>query len=85
MGSENWHPPWLQKFLYIVDIYSYDIYLTHMIYVTGILSLLNVTNFFVINIAITLSAIIISAVVLHWICTIIRGLKHANFHNHPML
>ena len=58
-------PPKLQKFLNISDEYSYDIYMVHMIYVKGILSLLDITNSYVINTLIMLVAVIISAIILH--------------------
>lgn len=49
------------------DRYSYDIFLVQMIYVKGILSVLNVTNNIFINIILTLILCIISAVVLKFV------------------
>ena len=55
-----------------VDRYAYDIYIVHMIYVKGCLSLLTITKNIFINIFIMVMAILGSAILLNWCCEMIK-------------
>ena len=50
------------------DKYSYDIYLAHMIYVKGVLSVMFLTKFLILNYLIGLFLSIISGIILYYIC-----------------
>jgi len=58
----------VRKILDFSDIYSYDIYLGHMIFVKGVLSLLETTGNIWIDVVITSGAIIASGMLLRYIC-----------------
>ena len=58
----------LKKFLDISDKYSYDIYLAHMIYVKGALSVMFLTNFLILNYIIGLFLSVVSGIILYHIC-----------------
>ena len=58
----------LKKFLDFSDKYSYDIYLAHMIYVKGALSVMFLTNFLILNYIIGLFLSVVSGIILYHIC-----------------
>ena len=58
----------LKKILDFSDKYSYDIYLAHMIYVKGVLSVMFLTKFLILNYLIGLFLSIISGIILYHIC-----------------
>lgn len=58
----------LKKFLDFSDKYSYDIYLAHMIYVKGALSVMFLTNFLILNYIIGLFLSAVSGIILYHIC-----------------
>lgn len=58
----------LKKFLDFSDKYSYDIYLAHMIYVKGALSVMFLTNFLILNYIIGLFLSVVSGIILYRIC-----------------
>lgn len=60
------------KFLDWTDKYSFDIYIVHMIYIKGVLSLLKLTSSVFINLVIIIFVILSSAVALNYICKIVR-------------
>jgi peptidoglycan/LPS O-acetylase OafA/YrhL len=62
----------IQRILDFSDKYSYDIYIVHMIYVKGILSLLDFTNSYIFNVILMLITTIVSAYILNTICSYIR-------------
>lgn len=53
------------------DKYSYDIYIVHMIYVKGPLSVLSVTGSYIVNVLIMIVIVIISAWILYKGCNIL--------------
>lgn len=63
-----------KKVLDLSDKFSFDIYITHMIYIKGALSLLNKTRSYAINVLFMLIATVLSGVILFYICEWIR--KH---------
>ena len=58
----------LKKILDFSDKYSYDIYLAHMIYVKGALSVMFLTNVLIFNYIIGLFLSIVSGIILYYIC-----------------
>lgn len=58
----------MQKILDVSDKLSYDIYLTHMIYVKGILSIIGKTGSYFCDILIILAVCILSGCCLHILC-----------------
>lgn len=62
------------KILDLSDKYSFDIYICHMIYIKGPLSLLSITNIYIVNILITLLVTIISAIILRDISDLVKYL-----------
>ena len=66
-----------KKILDWVDKYSYDIYIVHMIYIKGCLSLLNITSDIYINIFIMVIVVLGSAILLNWFCEMIK--KYCSF------
>lgn len=63
----------LKKILDFSDKYSYDIYICHMLFVKGILSLINITPYFAINIFLALLAIVISGIILKTISSFVQS------------
>ena len=61
-----------RRFLDLSDKYSYDVYIVHMIYIKGVLSVLDLTESYFLNVCLMLVLTIISAIVLRWIS---RNLK----------
>ena len=57
--------------------YSYYIYLVHQIFILNDMSLLNLTNYFIINIIIILILAITFGVILYWLCFLILKLSKA--------
>ena len=57
----------IQKLLDLSDEYSYDIYLVHMIYIKGALSVLDLTNYMVLNVLIMLMLTVVSAMILKFV------------------
>lgn len=53
------------KFLKIIDVFSYDIYITHHIFILGPFSLIMVTPFTLLNVTIILAVTCFSALLLH--------------------
>lgn len=73
MGEYDfWKGRILHKILDFSDKYSYDIYIVHMIYIKGVLSLLNLTSVYLVNIGIMLITTFISAFMLNKICEMAR-------------
>lgn len=62
------------KILEISDKYSFDIYICHMIYIKGPLSLLSITNIYIVNILIMLLVTISSAIILRDISDLVKYL-----------
>ena len=58
----------LKKILDFSDKYSYDIYLAHMIYVKGALSVMFLTNVLILNYIIGLFLSVVSGIILYHIC-----------------
>lgn len=56
------------KWLDLADKYSYDIYISHMIFVKGMLSTVFLTDSIMLNLVITIIAILISSIVLYYVC-----------------
>ena len=56
---------WLLK---MSDRYSFDLYIVHMLYVKGILSVMRFSNSFFLNVLLALFLTICSAIVLKWCC-----------------
>lgn len=72
LGRQICKAQWIKKLLDFSDEYSYDIYIAHMIYVKGVLSLMSLTGTIWIDVAITLVAILVSGVLLRWICRLLE-------------
>ena len=66
------------KILNITDKYSYDLYLAHQPVILGSLSLLGLTCFKFLNIAITIFAVCAATILLIVVCFIIKRLFHRN-------
>ena len=64
----------LKKILDFSDKYSYDIYLTHMIYIKGTLSMIFITKFLVFNYLIVLIISVMSGIILYHSCRKIEKL-----------
>lgn len=58
----------LKKILDFSDKYSYDIYLAHMIYIKGALSVMFLTNVLILNYIIGLFLSVVSGIILYHIC-----------------
>lgn len=56
------------KWLDIADKFSYDIYICHMMFVKGMLSTIMITPYVFLNLAITGVLIIVSSIVLYYVC-----------------
>lgn len=54
------------------DKYSYDVYITHMIYIKGVLSVLDLTDNYIVNILFMLILTALSAMMLHRLCEILK-------------
>ncbi|BCZ49011.1 hypothetical protein psyc5s11_50780 [Clostridium gelidum] len=61
--------------LEFTDKYSYDIYLTHMIYVKGVLSVIGITKSFGLNVFMAIFLSLVSGTILHIICCILRNIN----------
>lgn len=70
----NWNNS-LGRFLEMSDKYSYDVYIVHMIYVKGILSVLDITGNYILNVCLMLVLTVLSAVILHFISNYFRRLR----------
>lgn len=66
----------LNKFLNATDKYSYDIYLTHHIFILGSYSLFNNSNNFYLNLILLIAAIILSTYILNFISINIKTLMY---------
>ena len=66
----------LKKILDFSDKYSYDIYLAHMIYVKGALSVIFLTKFLILNYLIVVFLSVFSGIILYHIC---RKMEKVNF------
>ena len=64
----------ITKILDFSDEYSFDVYICHMIYIKGPLSLLNITSIYIVNILIMLLVTIISSIILRDISDIVKNL-----------
>lgn len=62
----------VKKFLDFSDRYSFDIYIAHMIYIKGVLTLLDLTGSYLINVCLMLTASIGSGIVLYHICALLK-------------
>lgn len=56
------------KFLDLADKFSYDIYISHMIFVKGMLTTVFLTSNMMVNFFITMFAIVSSGIILYYIC-----------------
>ena len=57
-----------------LDKYSYDFYIAHMIFIKGVLSVLDLTNSYILNILLMLIATSVSAYILHSACEGVKKL-----------
>lgn len=78
--NTNWKDS-VRRLLDMSDKYSYDIYIVHMIYVKGILSVLDITDNYFLNVCLMFVLTMISAVALNSVTNIFRGLKSNEKHN----
>lgn len=62
----------LTQILSFSDRFSFDIYIAHMIYVKGVLSLIGVTGSYLTDVLFVLAASIFSGIILNCICLFIR-------------
>ncbi len=67
---------WLQKLLSITDQYSYDIYITHHIFILGPFAFLSLTGSIGFNIALSLALTAISSICLHSLCRLLSKFAH---------
>lgn len=73
--SSKWKIPRskvMEHILNVSDKYSYDFYITHMLYVKGILSVMRVTNNYIFNIVLGFTLTMLSAVILRYVCELIK-------------
>ena len=82
----------LKKILDFSDKYSYDIYLTHMIYVKGALSVIFLTKFLILNYLIVVFLSVSSGIILYHICrkmekliSLKRGKNNEVFNHNSLL
>lgn len=60
------------------DRYSFDLYIVHMLYVKGVLSVMQFTSSFFLNVLCALFLTVCSAVILKWVCDRISNTRKAN-------
>lgn len=73
--TRNIHlPEWVRKLFDKTDVLSYDVYLVHMIFVEGCLSIIGRTGNAALEAVVTLSEVFIAAAVLHWISARLKPL-----------
>lgn len=68
--------------LNLSDRYSYDIFIVHMIYIKGVLSVLDMTKYYLLNVLLMLFLSVISAVILNSACLLLRNLLKRNVWTH---
>lgn len=73
--SVRW-PQWMRNLFDKTDVLSYDVYLVHMIFVEGCLSIIGKTGSAALEAAVTICEIFAAAVILHWISAKIKPLMN---------
>lgn len=67
-------PDWVRKLFDKTDVLSYDVYLVHMIFVEGCLSIIGRTGNAALEAVVTLTEVFLAAAVLHWISSRLKPL-----------
>lgn len=67
-------PDWVRKLFDKTDVLSYDVYLVHMIFVEGCLSIIGRTGNAALEAVVTLTEVFLAAAVLHWISSQLKPL-----------
>lgn len=67
-------PEWLMRLFDKTDSISYDVYLVHMIFVEGCLSIIGRTGSPALEAAVTIAEVFIAAIILHWISGLFKPL-----------
>lgn len=67
-------PEWTRKLFDKTDVLSYDVYLVHMIFVEGCLTIIGRTGNAALEAVVTIAEVFITATVLHWISARLKPL-----------
>lgn len=67
-------PGWTRKLFDKTDVLSYDVYLVHMIFVEGCLSIIGRTGSAALEAVVTLAEVFVTAAILHWISSRLKPL-----------